>query len=84
MKNLLLIRNLLSKSLVKNVAILCVGVWFGWTVKGIYLNIQALTCNDYSTKHAMWRGFLSTKNGEMRCFWLEDKYPWRVRQGVTE
>jgi hypothetical protein len=56
----------------------------GWTAKGIYLNIQELTCSDYSTKYAMWRGFLSTKNGDMRCFWLEDNYPWRIRQGAVE
>ena len=56
----------------------------GWTVKGIYLDIQGLTCSDFSTKHAVWRGFLSTKDGDMRCFWLEGAYPWRVKQGVVE
>ena len=61
-----------------------VGCVIGWTAKGVYTDIQHLTCSDYSTKHAMWRGFLSTKDGDMRCFWLEDKYPWRVRQGVVE
>ena len=54
----------------------------GWMCKGIYVDIQELTCSDFSTKHAMWRGFSASKNGEVRCFWLEDKYPWRVRQGV--
>jgi hypothetical protein len=56
----------------------------GWTAKGIYLDIQALTCNDFSTKHTIWRGFLSTKDGDMRCFWLEQSYPWRVKQGRVE
>lgn len=56
----------------------------GWYAKGISIDIQQLTCADYSTKHAMWRGFISTKDGDVRCFWLEDKYPWRVRQGVAE
>ena len=54
----------------------------GWYAKGISLDIQQLTCSDYSTKHAMWQGFISTKNGDIRCFWLEDRYPWRTRQGV--
>ena len=65
-------------------AVFIVAAVFGWIVKGIYLDIQELTCNDFSTKHAVWRGFLSTKNGEMRCFWLENRYPWRVRQGAVE
>ena len=62
----------------------CAVFVLGWMCKGIYVEIQELTCNDFSTKHAIWRGFLSTKNGDMRCFWLEDKYPHRIRQGVTE
>ena len=70
--------------MIKYLTILCVGVCMGWYTKGISLDIQQLTCADYSTKHAMWIGFISTKNGDVRCFWLEDKYPWRVRQGVVE
>jgi hypothetical protein len=61
---------------------LCAMFVLGWMCKGIYVDIQELTCSDFSTKHAMWRGFSASKNGEVRCFWLEDKYPWRVRQGV--
>ena len=76
-----LTRNQYLRSLF-SATILCVGVCIGWYSKGIYLDIQQLTCSDYSTKHSMWRGFISTKNGEVRCFWLEDKYPWRTRQGV--
>ena len=73
--NLVLLRNLLS---------LVIMFVIGWAAKGVYVDMQQLTCSDYSTKHAMWVGFLSTKGGDMRCFWLEDKYPWRVRQGVAE
>lgn len=68
----------------KLLTILCVGVCIGWVCRGIYFDIQELTCADFSTKHAMWRGFSATKDGQIRCFWLEDKYPWRVRQGVVE
>ena len=46
--------------------------------------MQELTCADYSTKHAIWSGFSATKNGQVRCFWLENTYPWRVKQGVAE
>lgn len=59
-------------------------VVIGWWLKGIYLDIQGLTCNDFSTKHTIWQGFMSTKDGQVRCFWLEQAYPWRVRQGVAE
>jgi hypothetical protein len=61
-----------------------IGIIVGWFVKGIYIDIQELTCHDFSTKHSVFRGFSATKNGEVRCFWLENQYPWRVKQGVTE
>ena len=64
------------------VCIVCIII--GWWLKGIYLHIQGLTCNDFSTKHTIWQGFMSTKDGQVRCFWLEQAYPWRVRQGVAE
>ena len=50
----------------------------------LYDDIQFLDCHDFSTKHAVWKGFLAKDiHGTTRCFWLEDKYPWRVRQGVV-
>lgn len=67
---------------IKYLAILCVGVCIGWLGKDIYLTNQRLTCSDYTTKHAIWQGFMSIRHGDVRCFWLEDKFPWRVRQGV--
>jgi hypothetical protein len=62
--------------------ILCIGICLGWMFKGIYTDIQELTCHDFSTKHSIWQGFSSSKNGQVRCFWLEQEYPNRVRQGV--
>ena len=56
----------------------------GWMCKGIYIDMQELTCADYSTKHAIWIGYSSTKNEQIRCFWVESAYPWRVRQGVAK
>lgn len=70
--------------MIKLVTILCVGVCIGWFSKGVYVDMQELTCADYSTKHAIWSGFSATKNGQVRCFWLENTYPWRTRQGVAE
>lgn len=38
-------------------------------------------CNDVAGTTA----WLSVRNGIHRCFWIEDKYPWRVRlQGVID
>lgn len=70
--------------MIKLVTILCVGVCIGWLSKGVYIDMQELTCADYSTKHAIWSGFSASKNGQIRCFWLENTYPWRVKQGVAE
>jgi len=75
-----LIRNQFLRNLVSIVAVFTLG----WWCKGIYIDIQELTCADYSTKHAMWRGFSATKDGQVRCFWIESAYPWRTRQGVAE
>lgn len=74
----------LNLSLLRRTISIAVLFALGWICKGIYIDMQELTCSDYSTKHAMWVGFSSTKNGQVRCFWLESAYPWRVRQGVAE
>jgi hypothetical protein len=80
LKSLSLIKNLLLKS--SSIILVLLSFAVGWKAKEVSLNIQQLTCADYSTKHAMWVGFISIKNGDIRCFWLEDRYPWRTRQGV--
>ena len=80
--NLLLIRNLLLRN--SSIIFILLGVCAGWTARGVYVDIQQLTCADYSTKHSIWRGFSANKDGQVRCFWLENAYPWRTRQGVAE
>jgi hypothetical protein len=50
----------------------------------IYFFEQDLKCADYSTKYGMWLGYKASKNGEVRCFWVESYYPYRVRQGVVQ
>lgn len=74
----------LNLSLLKRTISIVALFTLGWWCKGIYIDIQELTCADYSTKHAMWRGFSATKDGQVRCFWIENAYPWRTRQGVVE
>ena len=49
----------------------------------IYLDIQFLDCHDFSTKHTIWKGFLAKDADQgVRCFWLEQAHPNRIRQGV--
>ena len=49
----------------------------------LYYDIEFLNCHDFTTKHTYWKGFISKDlNGQVRCFWLEQAYPNRVRQGV--
>jgi len=79
-----MILSLIRSQLLRNLVSIAAVFTLGWWCKGIYIDIQELTCADYSTKHAIWRGFSATKDGQVRCFWLEDKYPWRVRQGVAQ
>lgn len=71
-------------SLLKRLTSLLAMFALGWICKGIHIDIRELTCSDYSTKHAVWVGYSSTKNEQVRCFWVESVYPWRVRQGVAE
>ena len=49
----------------------------------IYNDIQLLDCHDFTTKHSIWKGFMAKDiHGDARCFWLEQEYPNRVKQGV--
>jgi hypothetical protein len=41
-------------------------------------------CGNFTTKHSDWYGWLSVKDGVYRCFYLESRYPYRVRQGIIE
>ena len=62
---------------------LLLGMTVGW-VANQYRHIQEhLECNDYNTKHSKWTGYASKDiNGDVRCFWLEQEFPNRIRQGV--
>ena len=77
-----MILSLIKNQHLRNLVKICAAFALGWTANQKYLEIQELTCNTYVTKYATWTGFLSTKNGDQRCFWLESAYPNRVRQGV--
>ena len=67
----------------KIVCIVCIALLLGVYGMKVYYDIQFLDCHDFSTKHTIWKGFLA-RDGDhgVRCFWLEQSYPNRVRQGV--
>jgi hypothetical protein len=43
---------------------------------------KELICNDFTTSNSIWRGYTSERNNDIRCFYLEQYYPYRVRQGL--
>ena len=66
----------------KSFIALVAGVVIGWFSLSIYYDLQVLNCHDFSTKHSKWVGYIAKdKLGDFRCFWLEQEYPNRVRQG---
>lgn len=67
----------------KMMCIVCIALVVGAYGMKVYYDIQFLDCHDFSTKHTIWKGFLARDStGGVRCFWLEQAYPNRVRQGV--
>lgn len=69
--------------MIKIICMVCMALFVGAQGMKIYYDIQFLDCHDFATKHTYWRGFLARDSeGGVRCFWLEQAYPNRVRQGV--
>lgn len=49
----------------------------------VYYDIKFLDCHDFTTKHTYWKGYIAKDvNGDAKCFWLEQTYPNRIRQGT--
>lgn len=46
--------------------------------------LDRLECHDYTTKNAVWKGYSAKDSHEQRCFYVEQAYPWRVRQGRVD
>jgi hypothetical protein len=63
--------------------IIIFSMFVGAYMMKIYNDIELLDCHDFTTKHSIWRGFMAKDiHGDVRCFWLEQEHPNRVRQGV--
>jgi hypothetical protein len=67
----------------KCVCIVCIALLVGSYGMKIYYDLQFLNCHDFSTKHTVWKGFIAKDStGDVRCFWLEQSYPNRIKQGI--
>ena len=60
----------------------CFSAFVGYSV-AIY-EVDHQVCGNYADKHSDWYGWLSVKDGVFRCFYLESRYPYRVKQGIIE
>jgi len=62
---------------------LVLGLTVGYIVNEYRHMLEHIECNSYYTKHSKWDGYVAKdEHGQLRCFWLEREYPWRIRQGV--
>jgi hypothetical protein len=60
----------------------CFSAFLGYSMAAYENDHQV--CGNYATNHSDWHGWLSVKDGVYRCFYLESRYPYRVRQGIIE
>jgi hypothetical protein len=62
---------------------LCLGMTVGFAANEYRHMLHHIECNSYNTRHSLWVGYVAKDNhGQLRCFWLEQEYPNRIRQGV--
>jgi len=60
----------------------CFSAFVGYSVAMIEIDHQV--CGNYADKYSDWHGWLSVKDGVFRCFYVESRYPYRVKQGIIE
>jgi hypothetical protein len=65
--------------MIKTVLWFCVGVLGGYTAHEFKHTTDRIKCPSYNTKYATWVGYVSFNHDEVRCFWVENEYPKRVR-----
>ena len=66
-------------SLLIVVFLMCACVVFGYLGNELKHQHQYMKCPSFTTKHATWVGYVSYNEHEVRCFWVENEYPRRVR-----
>jgi hypothetical protein len=65
--------------MIKTVLWFCIGVMVGYIAHQVRHTIDLVKCPSYVTKYATWVGYVSFNHDEVRCFWIENEYPRRVR-----
>lgn len=58
----------------------------GYAYSAIHTEVdKAVDCGSFTTKQAVWHGYWAINaENERRCFWLENRYPYRIKQGVVQ
>jgi len=60
----------------------CFSAFVGYSIA--MLEVDHQVCGNYTTNNSDWYGWLSVKDGVFRCFYVESRYPYRVKQGIIE
>lgn len=63
------------------ILVAAVGLGIGFGLGKIHTSLDYIHCDSYTKNGVMWHGYVSMRDGEIRCFWKEESYPWRVSQG---
>lgn len=64
------------------VATFLTGIGIGFGFGKLHTSLDYIHCDSYTKNGVMWVGYVSMRDNEIRCFWKEERYPWRVVQGV--
>ena len=54
----------------------------GFAMGKFHTSLDYIHCESFTKNGVMWTGYVSMKDGDIRCFWKEERYPWRLMQGV--
>lgn len=57
----------------------------GYALGTVHTDIdKRVECGSFTKHNAKWVGYFAMNDAnERRCFWLENRYPYRVMQGVN-
>lgn len=66
---------------------IAIGVFFffgGYALGSIHDYVDKIDhCTSYKTKYATWVGYRAiSEDYHRRCFWVEDRFPNRVKHGI--
>jgi hypothetical protein len=68
--------------MLRYVLVACFSGFVGYSIASH--EVSHAVCGNYMTTNSEWMGWLSVKDGVFRCFYVESRYPYRVKQGIIE